>query len=290
MPILLATTWLACASGAPRVEPAALPALPPPEPLPSALESLVGTSPEIPDKSPTPTIEEPPAPPFPDVPFALQGERDRSIAVYPPLSTQGRWPLIVFLHATCMQPAPVCDAFGNAGRDAGWLVCPAGNSACYGEPDWSGPGATKEAFLSRALAQVEKRVAPFLEPRPGVLVGWSRGAYAARDILDAAVTAQPMTTTARRFAGLVLIAASVTLDVAHLRAAGISRIVFAAGDFDGARGTMEKNAATLKKAGLETRYVSLGKIGHAWPNDFEQRMSEPIAWAARVPPALPEKP
>lgn len=220
---------------------------------------------------------------FPENPFTLTGERERVIEVYPPSSTRGRKPMVVFLHATCMQPRPVCDAFGSAGRDTGWLVCPAGNSACYGEPDWSGSGPTKAAFLAHAMAQAQAQIEPFVEEKRGVLVGWSRGAFAARDILDASVNSQPPGPLAQRFSGLVLIAASVPLDPKKLRAAGISRVVLAAGDHDGARASMASTDASLRAAGLESRYISLGKIGHQWPNDFEARMSEPISWASGKP-------
>jgi predicted esterase len=221
-----------------------------------------------------------PQEPAPTAPFTLADDLERTIAVYPPTSAEGPRPAVVMLHATCMQPAPLCDAFGQAGRDVGWLVCPAGNSTCYGEPDWHGTGAVKASFLARALEQVDARVGPLVSRQPGVLIGWSRGAFAARDILDAAIASDPPGPLARRFSGLVLIAASVGLDPRHLRAAGIKRVVLAVGDHDGARSSMTSSAAALRRAGLETRYVSLGKIGHQWPGDFEARMSEPIGWAA----------
>jgi hypothetical protein len=75
-------------------------------------------------------------------------------------------------------------------------------------------------------------------------------------------------------------AAQVVPDPKKLRAVGIERIVMAAGDYDGASGTMETAVKMLRKAGFEARYVSLGKIPHVWPEDFEARMQEPIAWAA----------
>jgi len=270
------------AAGAPA--PVASPAPELPTPVdPASGAGVVGedapAAPACASASPAP---EAPGPAFPDVPFTIHGEQDRVIEVYPPLSTQGRWPLVVLLHATCMQPGPVCDAFGHAGRDVGWLVCPAGNSACYGEPDWGGPAKPKAAFLDRALTQAAERIGPFFDERPGVLVGWSRGAYAARDILEVAAD-EPDSPRSRRFSGLVLLAASVSIPAARLRAAGIRRVVFAAGDHDGARQAMTSNAASLRSAGLETRYVSLGPIGHSWPRDFESRMSEPIAWASRSP-------
>jgi predicted esterase len=179
------------------------------------------------------------------------------------------------LHATCMQPSSVCNWFGDAGRDTGWLVCPSGNGTCAGEPDWEGSGRAKAAFLERAITRVEERVGPFVGDEPGVLIGWSRGAFAARDMVIAR-----RDLVSRRFTGLVLIAAQVAPDAATLRAAGIRRIVMAAGDYDLSRPMMSGAVDALRREGMEARYVSLGRIGHVWPADFEKTMREPIAWAA----------
>lgn len=219
----------------------------------------------------------------PREPFTLRDERDRAIEVYPPVTQQPRAPIVVFLHATCMQPSSVCDWFGSAGRDPGWLVCPSGNSTCYGEPDWHGTGPEKASFLASALAKVEAQIPTFVDDRPGVLIGSSRGAFAARDILDAAVSDAKSASLAKRFRGLVLIAAHVAPPVAKLKQAGIARVVMAAGDYDLSKPTMTTAVETLRKGGLETRFVSLGAIGHAWPKDFEARMREPIAWASGEP-------
>ncbi len=223
------------------------------------------------------------APEPPKEPFTLRDERDRAIEVYPPITQQPHAPIVVFLHATCMQPSSVCDGFGSAGRDPGWLVCPSGNSTCYGEPDWHGSGPEKASFLASALARVEAHIPSFVDERPGVLIGWSRGAFAARDILDAAVSDAKSASLAKRFRGLVLIAAHVAPPAAKLKQAGITRVVMAAGDHDMAKPTMTTAVEALRKGGLETRFVSLGPIGHAWPNDFETRMREPIAWASGTP-------
>jgi predicted esterase len=234
----------------------------------------------VPTATPIPIPTPAPSPARPRERMTLEDAQGRPIEVYPPVTTAERAPLNVFLHATCMTPASVCDGFGAAARDDGWLVCPAGNATCYGAPDWSGTGPTKAAHLERALGEVEAAVAPFLDARPGVLIGWSRGAFAARDILYTATSDKAHAGLATRFRGLVLLAAHVTPDASRLRAAGITRVVMAAGDYDGARPTMTAAVATLARAGIAARYVSLGKIGHVWPEDFDGRMGAAITWAA----------
>lgn len=215
----------------------------------------------------------------PTEPFTLVDDQGRPIEVYPPNSDKSQAPFVVLLHATCMQPAWVCNWFGSAGRDTGWLVCPSGNSTCAGEPDWHGPGPEKAAFLENALQKVESNLATFVNNDNGVLIGWSRGAFAARDILYAGLENPQSFPHAKRFQGLVLMAAAMKPDPSKLKEAGIKRVVMAAGDYDGSKSTMVSAVVGLHAAGIEARYVSLGKIAHVWPNDFETRMREPIAWA-----------
>jgi predicted esterase len=200
-------------------------------------------------------------------------ELGRSIEVYPPRGGGPGAPLVVFLHATCMDPGPVCDLVGRSGREGTFLVCPSGNATCAGAPDWHGPAELKSAFLSRALEKVEQRWGRYVA-HDDTLIGWSRGAFAARDILYADVARG----AAPRFTSLVLIAAAVSPDPERLRKAGIRRVLFTAGDQDGARPTMKRAAEKLAAAGIPARYSSLGPIGHWLPDDLDRRLAPGIAW------------
>lgn len=251
---------------------------------PKQASEVASSSPhEAKEKEAPKTIAEK-VPDKPSEQFALADDYGRRIEVYPPTSNAQRSPFVVVLHATCMQPAWVCDWFGQAGRDTGWLVCPSGNSTCYGEPDWHGTGSEKAAFLLSALQKVETSIPAFVDEQPGVLIGWSRGAFAARDILYTSLEDAQWSSLAKRFRGLVLMAAAVKPDVSKLKRAGIRRVVMAAGDYDGSKSTMVSAVAALRAGGIEARYVSLGSIGHVWPNDFEKRMRGPIAWAGKDGP------
>lgn len=106
------------------------------------------------------------------------------------------------------------------------------------------------------------------------MIGWSLGAFAARDILYADVAAG----AAPRFTSLVLIAADVVPDPVKLRKAGIRRVYLTAGDQDGSRGTMKRAADKLAAAGIPARYASLGPIGHWLPDDLDARLAPGIAW------------
>jgi predicted esterase len=238
------------------------------EPPPPASRAAKDVAPPLPTALPAP-----PLPPLSTQRVAFSDELGRSIEVYPPLDARPSAPLVVFLHATCMDPRPVCDLVGRSGREGTFLVCPSGNDTCFGAPDWHGPAEVKSAFLSRALAGVEQRWGKYLA-HDDTLVGWSRGAFAARDILYADVARGAPS----RFTSLVLIAADVSPDPVRLGKAGIRRVLFTAGDQDGARTTMQRAAARLTAAGIPARYISLGPIGHWLPEDFDDRLAPGIAW------------
>ncbi|MFO0615702.1 MAG: hypothetical protein U0414_24115 [Polyangiaceae bacterium] len=241
----------------------------------SAEASAVSASPS---SAPSAEAAPPPPPQNRFVRRTLEDEIARPIELYPPIDPRSA-PLVVALHATCMEPASVCDWFGRAGREHGWLVCPAGHGTCNDAPDWSGPSEEKAHFLEQDLETVEAEIKDEIDGAPGVLFGWSRGAYAACDILRVAVADPSLARLSHRFHGLVLMAARVRPDDATLRAAGIDRIVLASGDQDAAAASMQASRAALARAGFEARYVSLGPIPHQWPDDFEARMREHIAWA-----------
>jgi predicted esterase len=237
----------------------------PPAPLPPT----VTLAPDAPSLPPPPPLLPPPT-----QRVTIADDLRRSIEVYPPVEPRPSAPLVVFLHATCMDPRPVCDLVGKSAREGTFLVCPSGPSTCFGAPDWHGTGEVKSAFLTSALDKVEQRLGKYVA-HDDTLIGWSRGAFAARDILYADVAAG----AAPRFTSLVLIAADVTPDPDKLRKAGIRRVYFTAGDQDGSRGTMKRAADKLAAAGIPARYASLGPIGHWLPDDLDARLAPGIAWA-----------
>ncbi len=222
----------------------------------------------------TPDAPSYPLPPMPTQRVTIADDLKRTIEVYPPIEARPSASIVVFLHATCMDPRPVCDLVGKSGREGTFLVCPSGPSTCFGAPDWHGTGEVKSAFLTSALDKVAQRVGKYVA-HDDTLIGWSRGAFAARDILYADVAAG----AAPRFTSLVLIAADVTPDPVKLRQAGIRRVYFTGGDQDGSRGTMKRAVDKLTAAGIPARYASLGPIGHWLPDDLDGVLAPGIAWA-----------
>jgi hypothetical protein len=77
---------------------------------------------------------------------------------------------------------------------------------------------------------------------------------------------------------MVLLGAAVRLDAERLRAAGVRRVLLAAGEHDEARPTMERTASRLASRGLPARFVGLGPIFHQLPADLGRVMRDALSW------------
>jgi pimeloyl-ACP methyl ester carboxylesterase len=175
---------------------------------------------------------------------------------------------ILVLHGACMAAESTFDRLERALPAGLAPAAPSGNARCQdGSLDWVGTGTEKAAALDVALADAA--------PADNVLVGFSRGAFVARDV----ALAKP-----GRFSGLVFIGASMQLDVAALRAAGVRRVVLASGELDSAYASMRRNRDALDRGGIEARFVSLGRVYHTLPSDAGERLRAAMAWVAETTP------
>jgi predicted esterase len=213
------------------------------------------------------------APPvtFPAHRSQLAVPENNPLELYPPRAASGAMPLTVALHGRDMDPLDMCERWNEEARDRSWLVCPAGNSPSADTFDWSGPAEERLAALDAQLGAVDSAYGPLVDHDHGdVLVGFSRGAFQARDF----VYARP-----GRVRGMILLGAAVKLDAEKLRAAGVRRVVLASGDNDEARPSMQHTAARLAASQLPARFLSLGPYWHVLPpKDLDKVMRDALAW------------
>jgi predicted esterase len=178
-------------------------------------------------------------------------------------------PAIVYLHGMWASPG----YFARGSIPFGFLVCPRGNAPLGEGRMWAGSYRSVAPSVHAALRAAEALAPGKLDGSgDGTLVGYSNGAYFAVEV----ALAEP-----GKWSGLVLLSMKLDLDPARLRAAGIERVVFAAGERDAARASMQRLAQTMAAGGLESRFISLGPVGHEFPRDMETRMCAAIAWVRR---------
>jgi predicted esterase len=207
-----------------------------------------------------------------DMPGWIQADRSRAF-VYPPRrALASPQPVTVVLHGMCGEPLGVCAPFVGGSTARGWLVCPRAQDACGGGARWRFSGdfdaRTVEASVGELARERTGEVDLFA---PRVIVGFSLGGILAVRMAESQ-------SERARYVGLVVIASQVQPDPARLKKAGVVRVVLAAGDYDMTSKPLQESARAMNRAGLATRFVSLGAFGHGFPADMEERMKEPMQW------------
>ena len=211
---------------------------------------------------------EPKAPP--STPIAWTRGEVRGLALKPADGAPAR-PPIVLLHGRCGHVQNACSEFRGAAHPFGWLVCPSANARCAGGgASWAGDAREKQAMVDAAIAAVADRAKGEVDASaPGLLIGFSQGAYVGLDI----ALRNP-----KKYRALLLIGAEVAPTAASLRAAGVRRVVLAAGVYDGARPAMDEAAKRLAGEGYPARFVSLGAVGHTYVPDKAGVLDEAVGW------------
>jgi predicted esterase len=205
-------------------------------------------------------------------PSSLITPSGRTVELYPPFDPHLRergGPIVLMLHGMGGDPRNTCDFWSDDARATGWLACPSGNAGCCGRFDWKGSGDEKARYLDEAVGVVRAAVPKRGEEQPPILIGFSRGAFVARDV----IYARPGV-----FDAVILLGAAVNPDPDRFKASGIRRVVLASGDYDGARASMIQSAKRLEAAGLPARFVALGRIGHALPTDLGRILRDALQW------------
>jgi len=249
---------------------------PPPPPAPPApVEAGLDASPEADASRPPKTI---------DGPHELPLAEGRPIYYAFPGDAAARpYRLIGHLHGMCGPPSYACGKWLGAGTDVGAMVCPTGNARCgdspFGPPSWEAD--TWAQLVLDMDHDLEASIAKVLAKRPGaidrkgsVLTGYSRGAYAAAEI----VKLHP-----GRWPYLVLIEAKVPLVAERLVKAGVKAVALVAGEVGTEIANMRQTTEALEAAGYPVKLWVMPKAGHLYSDDMERIMSEALAWVLSHP-------
>jgi predicted esterase len=166
-------------------------------------------------------------------------------------------------------PEDSCPSFEKAAVPFGFLVCPRGNAPLGQGKMWAGTYADAARSIRAALDAAAALAPGRLDRAGGTLLGFSNGAYFAAEV----ALREP-----GRWTGLVLMSMKLDLDGAALRSAGVRRIVLAAGDQDESRASMQSLAQRMSATGMQSRFMSMGPVGHAFPSDINERMCDALSW------------
>lgn len=177
-------------------------------------------------------------------------------------------PPVVLLHGICGEPRNSCSVFSSV--TGAELVCARADLSCpSGGAMWSGGAAALSRIESAVRGAASVSGGRIDADGPRVLVGFSQGAYVALRAVHAAP---------RRYPSVMLIGAFVKPTRAELEAAGVRRLVLAAGDLDASAATMRASAEHLQNEGFDAKFVSLGRVGHTYVADDPKKLADAVAW------------
>jgi hypothetical protein len=182
--------------------------------------------------------------------------------------------LITVLHANCVESTDNCSFLRELADGRAVLVCPMGNVPCgNGGAVWGGGLQALVDIVDRALVTTETTLGESRPRAHDILFGSSGGAFAARNLINSGRTG---------WFGLVLVGAKIELDLAAARRAGIHRVLLAAPDGDAAAGAMRAEKATLCRAGIPARFISLGSHGHGMDDASPGKLAAHMDWVMGI--------
>jgi hypothetical protein len=185
--------------------------------------------------------------------------------------------LLANIHGMCNPPGYACGYWIEAGANAGFLVCPTGNSRCggpQGPPTWTESATAMDADLEKAIAIVDAKHPGEIGRDDSILTGFSMGASAAYQI----ARAHP-----GRWPYLILVESDVALDKAQLEKAGVRSVALIAGEIGSQIAGERKTATKLAKLGFPARLWVMKGAGHHYSSDIDAIMGEAIAFVLSTP-------
>ena len=181
----------------------------------------------------------------------------------------GPHPITVLLHGMCGDAARSCSHFAEQVTQTSNLVCPRASQRCAGGGvSWPERDVAEavEAAVARAKEVLPE---PADESRGRTLIGYSLGAYRALRIAQG---------SSNKYRRVMLIGAKVALDPQLLTQNGVERVLLCAGAWDMMHDPMQREAARLRGAAVQTRFLDLGPVGHAFTPSFANYLPSALSW------------
>lgn len=155
----------------------------------------------------------------------------------------------------------------------GWLLCPDGNVS-YGPGGFAWNVSGSKRRVDDALAALAAVHGDLVGEHRGLLIGYSLGAAAAWHQLEH--SAEP-------WAGLALINTKLRVNPSVVKAKGLQRVAFIAGQNDESAAAMSASANRLRRSGIDARFFTLEKTGHYFDDETWKRMAPALQWALEGP-------
>ncbi len=201
-------------------------------------------------------------------PFVLSETTTESGVVVYPAQTPGVHRVTVLLHGMCGEPANACRYFASQVTADEHLICPRASRRCDGG-GWTWPQTGFEQQIEHAVQRAEAALGEVDETHGRTLIGYSLGAFRALDLAQHGTGNYPR---------VMLIGAKILPSQKLLRQNGVERLLMSAGSWDMMHEHMRRETERLTRAGLTTRFLGLGPVGHAFTPSFAEYLPEALRW------------
>lgn len=188
----------------------------------------------------------------------------------------GMRPILIYLHGRGGHPERDCQRWAPVARRLGWLVCPSGPSAYGDGRAWDNNWPSAHTATMKAIQLLRKKYGRRVQLYGNTLVGFSEGAYAAMNV----GVREPhvfnrwliLAATDRYWGGPGLEA----LQTAKER---VRRVFLITGQHDGVIDGTHQVEDWLTRAGVDTRVLTPGDMGHELALDRKPDMyHQALAW------------
>jgi len=188
-------------------------------------------------------------------------------------------PILVYLHARGGHPERDCQRWAPVARRLGWLVCPTGPAAYGDGRAWDNNWPSAHTATMGAIQVLRKKYGRRVQLYGNTLIGFSEGAYAAMNV----GVREPhvfnrwliLAATDRYWGGPGLEA----LQTAKER---VRRVFLITGEHDGVIDGTHQVEDWLARAGVATRVVTPGDMGHELALDRKPELyRQALGWLDR---------
>jgi predicted esterase len=208
------------------------------------------------------------------VQLVVPEHRDAMVSV--PVGATERRPLVLALHGNYDRPEWQCSVWRETMKGYPFVLCPRGvprRDAPASADRWTyGKPADVRHEIEAALGALRARFGDYIAPGPIVYVGFSLGA-----ILGVGIVAGD----GERFSRAVLIEGGQSgwseARAKAYAAAGGKRVLFACGQRS-CRAETKAPEKLLTRAGIETKSVYGGEIGHTYDGPVAEEIAHELTW------------
>ncbi|HKO52712.1 MAG TPA: LysM peptidoglycan-binding domain-containing protein [Polyangiaceae bacterium] len=192
---------------------------------------------------------------------------------------QSMRPILVYLHARGGHPERDCRRWAPVARRLGWLVCPTGPAAYGDGRAWDNNWPSAHTATMSAIQVLRKKYGRRVQLYGNTLIGFSEGAYAAMNV----GVREPHV-----FNRWLILAATDQywggpgMEALQTAKERVRRVFLITGEHDGVIDGTHQVEAWLSRAGVDTRVVTPGDMGHELALDRKPELyQQALAWLDR---------